>query len=141
MKYLKKYSLFESVDPTTKSIINDCLVDLEDDGFSYECDFRDRDTFSLEIMKFNKSSDVFSFDEIKSSLNQLISQLDNKELNSIEYHLKGGIIYDNENTWKKISMDPTEGEILGNKLLCIKKDEVDISNIKCIDFIKLYFDY
>ena len=116
MKYLKLFESFIRTD--ISNVVKDSLVDIVDDGFETNLEYF-RDELKVFINKYDNEEEavLFSFNEVKDSINQLLSQMDGSgqvKLKNIQYLLSLDLDPDIINGgWKKI------GNVKGNKLLRI----------------------
>lgn len=73
MKYLKKYNE-STADIDIQEIINNCkdiLLDIKDDGFSYECVMSQYDIIEVSVFR----SEIFSRDNIEDCRRRLVKYL------------------------------------------------------------------
>lgn len=156
MRYLLKYSLFESSKDTyqkqmeeseqnylnfereIKNEIKDILIDLKDDLFTYEVFFDESDgplsydQIYVKIYK-TKDEDVFNFNIIKDKLLHISSYLNfnNYYLSRDDSYYRGNT---NEN-WNK------RKKVCTKDSLCIKERSLDEMINKDICFISLVYDF
>ncbi len=138
MKYLRKFN--ESNKEDIKDIVNDCLIDIIQRGDIYV--YLDIDIVEdiTNVVLSRKGRSEFSFNEIKDSINQLISVMENEEGYSLlesryYYAVQSKQLHAWTVKWFNISMDPTDGFVNGYGI-----DNIgDISDVKNIRIFELSF--
>lgn len=151
MKYLKTYK--ESISQHSfdineiRYIVNDALVDLVQNDMEIYVMGHPNIHSSFNVVINRKSRGVlFSFNDIKDSINILISLLSSEyfELDKAEYYMDSSDrkpigITPKYLKWFSISMDPTSGEVSGEGIINVIKDGVNISDEKCLSMFKMSF--
>ena len=154
MRYLKKYKEIKESDKYVDEfsyIVKDALVDMIHSGLDVyveRMDFEQSNRVKVIINRARRNI-LFSFNDIKDSINQLISILSDYDggftIVGARYYIKYYTVgYLRVSTsvikWKNINMDPIGGEVLSNDILKILENEEDISDEKRIATFELIFE-
>lgn len=154
MKYLKTYKESITFDglKEIRYLIDDCLIDLIHGDMTIYVESNDtKIKVTINRSVKNGKGSQFSFNDIKGSINQLISTMSDHDggftlIESRYYIVSHKPGYASTIKWNNISMDPSNGEIFGDEILKIVNNsraldsDKDISNEESLLIFELTFE-